>query len=239
MSKTTVTIEKKENDSKTEEKKYHSKLISGTELHKTYQLRHEVYAEELKWVPEVPSGLEIDKYEENSVSFGVFDDEQKLLATLRLIPSTCELMLENEFSSLVSPSHEIMKSSRAAEITRLCVKKDARNTYCEYEFGKSTFSLLLYRSLYRHCIDNKVRYLYMVVEYKILRLLCLLGFPCEKIGEPVKMPDGVKAVAALLDWREFEKLNIKKKPAMLRWFIKDDEKDQSSTKPLDSATATA
>jgi hypothetical protein len=35
------------------------------------------------------------------------------------------------------------------------------------------------------------------------------------------MPDGVVAVAVIMDWKEFETLNTQKRPDMLKWFITD------------------
>jgi len=218
---------------------YYAQTLHGAELHKAYKLRHKVYAEELGWVKTTENRLEIDNYETDSTTFGVFNNEHKLLATLRLIPHQRQYMLESDFSNLVSPDHTILKTPETAEITRLCIDQEHRNVYCDYPFGKSTFSLLLYHSLYKYCKENNIRFLYMVVEYKVLRLLCLLGFPCQKIGDPVKMPDGVSAVAAILDWREFERINVTKKPAMLKWFIANNTNPQISKIPLDKATATA
>ncbi len=130
-------------------------------------------------------------------------------------------MLENEFLSLVAPEHEIRKESDTVEVSRLCVAPEARNANIRGNFGMHGISMLLYKGVYHWCIDNDIRYLYLVVEHKVLRLLCAKGFPCNLIGEPKIMPDGVAAVAALMDWREFERLNAARRPAMLRWFTQD------------------
>lgn len=127
-------------------------------------------------------------------------------------------MLEREFLSLVGIKHEIRKEYDTVEVSRLCVAPEARSNVVSINFGIHRISMLLYKGVYHWCIRNNIRYLYLVVEYKIYRLLKAKGFPCKRIGEPQTMPDGVTAVATIMDWREFESLNTVKRPDMLRWF---------------------
>jgi len=201
---------------------YIAKVIELDELHQAHSLRHKIFAEELKWVEESCLKLEFDRYETDSVSFGVFDQEHVLKASLRLVPSSRPYMLERDFPFLVRDGHQIRKSPDAAEITRLCVEMEARKTIIDYPFGENSISLLLYRSLYQWCRCHEVRYLYMVVERKVFRLLNRLGFPSEAIGDSVKMPDGVTAIAALLDWDAFDELHRHKNPLMHKWFLAED-----------------
>ena len=209
-------------EAKNKNTQYVAKVLEQEELHQAHSLRYKIFSEELKWTKPSNLQLEFDSYETDSVSFGVFDQEHTLKASLRLIPSNRTYMLERDFPFLVKDDHQIKKSPDTAEITRLCVEMEARKTIIEYPFGGNSISLLLYRALYQWCRCHEVRYLYMVVERKVFRLLNRLGFPCEAIGDSVKMPDGVTAIAALLDWDTFDGLNRRKNPLMHKWFFTEE-----------------
>ncbi len=59
---------------------------------------------------------------------------------------------------------------------------------------------------------------YMVVSNIFFRLLNLLGIPCIAVSSPVKMPDGVFALAAISSWTAFERHNEEKRPNLMAWF---------------------
>jgi acyl homoserine lactone synthase len=192
-------------------------LTRVEEKFQAYHLRHKIFAQELRWVSQSDNGLEIDDYDKDAVFCGVFDKQHRLLSFLRLILPDAPFMLEKEFSSLLG-EHKIRKENDTVEVSRLCVAPDARNNTVSGNFGIHSISMLLYKGVYHLCKRNSIRYLYLVVEHKIYRLLCSKGFPCKLIGQPVQMPDGIITVAAIMDWSEFEMLNAVKRPKMLRWF---------------------
>lgn len=193
-------------------------IVDAKEIIQAYHLRHKVFSQELEWVPETKNALEADNYDNYAIPFGVFNELNKLIAFIRLIPSTAPFMIEKEFLSLVEPEHKIRKEEDTVEVSRLCVVPDARNDVISGNFGVHSISMLLYKGVYHWCIKNCVRYLYLVVEHKIYRLLCARGFPCQLLGKPTLMPDGVVAVAAIMDWRVFEQINKTKRQEMLTWF---------------------
>lgn len=199
-----------------------ARVLRTQDVEDAYRLRHEVFAKELRWVPLGDDGLEHDVYDAQAKHFGVFRD-RKLLSYLRLVSPEHRYMLEKEFRALVSPDHDIRKAPDTREVSRLCVSFDERGTKVRTSIGSIGVSMLLYRQVYQWCIPNKVRYLYLVVEYKVLRLLKMFGFPCVLVGEPTRMPDGVVAAAAIMDWREFEAKNQLARPELLDWFNQDPE----------------
>ena len=184
-----------------------------------YQLRYRIFCQELGWVPPRESQLEIDEYDDHAVPFGVFDQKGRLLAYMRLIKPEVPYMLEKEFLCMVAPNHKIRKERDTVEISRVCLAPEARTEQIAGNFGVTSLSLLLYKGVYHWCLANGIRYLYLVMEKKVFRLIRARGFNCDPVGEPVVMPDGVEALAALLDWRKFEALNGRKRPKMLSWFI--------------------
>jgi N-acyl-L-homoserine lactone synthetase len=188
------------------------------ELVSAYKLRHEVFCEELGWVPPLESGLEVDQYDDKAVSFGVFNRHNTLMAYIRLISSKNTYMIEKDFSILVDPTHSIRKSRDTAETSRVCVASDFRNQTFIINSEIFDISMLLFKGVYLWCLENGIRYIYTVVELKMLRYLRGKGFPCNLIGKPITMPDGTRAAAVIMDWREFEAVNHDKRPNLWEWF---------------------
>jgi len=193
-------------------------ITSEQEKVMSYRLRHRIFSNELKWVPPREDGQEIDRYDEKATSLGVFDQAGSLISMVRVIPSEGTYMLEKEFPFLLADGHTIRKERDTVELSRLCVAPEARKASFADNFGVHNVSMLLYKGVYQWCLANRVRYIYLVVEQRVFRLLCAGGFPCRLVGDPVTMPDGVQAVAALLDWREFEKVSIARRPKLMEWF---------------------
>lgn len=193
-------------------------ISTETDLLKSYRLRHEIFCEELKWVPVNHEKMEIDSYDENATSFGVFDSRDKLASYLRLLTSEGTFMIEEEFAEMVSSDYIIRHAKDTAEISRLCIAQESRRDLVSTDFGRHSTSVVILKGIYRWCKLHGIRYLYAVTEYKIYRLACAKGFPFKLIGEPKTMPDGVVAVAILLDWEEFEFNNILKRPELMKWF---------------------
>lgn len=217
------------------ESNFVARTMNKEDMQKAYSLRHHVFAEELRWVPTDPSGLEVDNYDSNSVHFGVFVGEE-LLAYLRLVTSTNRFMIEEEFIGLVSDDHAIRKYRDTSEISRLCLSQRGRDyKSISTDFGAYDITMLLYKCVYGWCKEIKVRYLYFVVAKQVFRLLNARGFPCDLVGEPKNMPDGVIAAAAILDWKKFEMRSVSKKPRLLAWF----KNQPRSTRPREMAAATA
>ncbi|WKZ33397.1 MAG: acyl-homoserine-lactone synthase [Thermodesulfobacteriota bacterium] len=196
-----------------EEDEFIIKTISAPEeFEAALKLRHEVFAEELKWVPEATDGLERDPYDAFSYSIGVFREDMTLAGSLRMILPPNPFMIDREFAALLPNGKTIERSPDVAEITRLCVRKEFRSNK-----GGHNMTLLLYKGLYHWNIMNGVRYSAMVVDnrcYRILRLGCL---PVEAVGDFKTMPDGVKAAVCMLDWRRFEKEASARRPDYYEW----------------------
>lgn len=199
------------------------KLETEEEKTQAYRLRHMVFSDELGWVPRSESQMEIDEYDSHAIPIGILDGQNKLLAFSRLIHPYRPFMLEREFSYLVDPDHEIRKENDTAEVSRLCVSSEARTVSVRGNLGIHSLSMLLCKGIYQWCIRNGVRYIYIVVDYKIYRLFSARGFPCRPVGKRVVMPDGCVAMAANVDFVELISLNISKRPELVEWFIRCDD----------------
>lgn len=193
-------------------------LTTKFELEEAYAFRHKIFVEELGWVSPQRNGLDKDRYDDTGMApLGVFDrTEGRLIAHLRITLPHRIFMMDKEFASLIEIP--IIKTDGTVEVSRVCTEKKYRKTQLETIYGSYHIAMLLYKGLYQWCTQNSLNDMYMVIEYKLLRLLKLLGFPCSEIGKSTIMPDGVSAVAVRIDWREFEMLNKNNKPQLLGWF---------------------
>ena len=192
-------------------------LATPMELKESYKLRHKVFAEELNWITAQKNYLDIDTYDgKNMAPIGVFDQGDKLIAQLRITLPQRVFMMEKEFAELIDTS--IDKNPETVEVSRVCTTTEIRRAKIETDYGNFYISMLLYKGLYLWCLSNNISIMYMVIEYKLLRLLKLSGFPCHKAGPPTIMPDGVTAVAVKISWKEFQSINENKKPQLLGWF---------------------
>ena len=183
------------------------------ELTQAYRLRHRVFAERLKWVPERADKLEADVYDAWSTSIGVFANETQLLGLVRITHAPVPFMLESEFSACLVGSHRVRKETDTAEITRLAVDPAIADRGLSARLMKT-----LFKGMYQWCLLHDVRYTYMVVEHRLLRVVQRMGWPCRAIGEPVALPPAeVLSIGGLLDLNEFSLHASIGRPAMLDW----------------------
>ncbi|WHZ26945.1 MAG: hypothetical protein OJF51_001741 [Nitrospira sp.] len=188
-------------------------LETKEELTQAYHLRHRVFAERLKWVPERADELETDIYDAWSTSLGVFANGTKLLGLVRMTHAPVPFMLESEFSACLVGSHRVRKETDTAEITRLAVDPAIVDRGLSARLMKTVF-----KGMYQWCLLHDVRYTYMVVEHRLLRVVQRMGWPCRAIGEPVALPPAeVLSIGGLLDLNEFRHQTSLCRPAMLDW----------------------
>ena len=190
-----------------------------------YRLRHKIFAEVLQWVPCRPDGLEVDDYDVTAVMIGVFNDQGRMLGTVRILPSSGPFMLEREFRGFVSPDYTIRKQIDTMEITRLAVDPTVG--------GKGLSSRLMvrwFKGMYQWCLANGVRYCYLEVERYFLRMIRMLGFPCEAIGPVVLIPPAnVSCRAALLDLDLFRLEGALQRPDFLEWMTETNRVPRKSS----------
>lgn len=188
-------------------------LDTKEELSQAYRLRHRVFAEKLQWVPPTEDGKEMDMYDLWGVTLGLLHYDGTLLGMARLLPSSGQFMLENEFGALLPVDYPIRKEPDTAEITRLAVNPDIQDAKLSTRVMLGTL-----KGIYQWAVENEIRYYYLEVEHRFLRALRMFGFPCEPIGPVVKLPPaGAGAVAALYDMARSDNENMDKRPSFLEW----------------------
>jgi acyl homoserine lactone synthase len=191
-------------------------LMTKEEKDAAYHLRHQVFAEELGWVPRNENAREMDAYDGNCTMIGLFADNH-LIACLRILLSTQPFMLEKEFYTIIN-DYKILKTPETIEVTRFCIASNVRKSKVSTNFGMFPIMMALEKAFYNWCRSNEKDIVYMVVSNHFFRLLNLMGMPCSTVAPAVTMPDGVTALAAISSWTAFEEYNSKKNPALLTWF---------------------
>lgn len=201
------------NDVEFSENGFVVKTLHGEQLAQSYRLRHKVFAESLKWVPETEDRQEVDLYDLWGTTVGLVSHDGNVVGAARLLPSSGQFMLEKEFGALLPAGYRVRKNSDTAEITRLAIDPEIRDRGLS-----SKMMLALLKGVYQWAVANDIRYYYLEVEHRFFRTLRALGFPCEMIGEPVVLPPaGASSVAALYDMVRFDEQNAAQRPQLLNW----------------------
>lgn len=197
-------------------------LRFDSEKEQGFRLRHQLFAETLRWVPEHPSGLEIDTYDDFTEMMALLDSSRRVLGLVRMHESNVPYMIEKEFAVVLGSSLVPFKGRDTAELTRFGVHPEARTLVLRTEHGKLDAITLMMKGLYRWSQRRKVRTLYAVTDDRVLRILRIKGLLFEPMAEPKLMPDGVSAVAVRMDWASFEAYHREKRPELLAWFNQDE-----------------
>lgn len=190
-------------------------LSTHEEMEAAFRLRHEVFVDELKWVPTSPDGMERDAYDAFAHPIGVFDESTKLIGYVRLIPAPQPFMIEKEFSCLMPKDKPFRKLSNMAESTRICIQKEYRRSLLD---SSLTIGHLLYKAIYQWCLGENLRFFVTIVEKRYHRFLKYF-FPFEPLGGFLPLGSGVMSGIVLLDFRKMEAVLKETKPEFLQWMV--------------------
>lgn len=226
-----------------------SKVLRGNVdsrvLDEIYKLRYEVYCLECEFLEVQESGdeRETDEFDDCSIHFATYTLDRSIVGTVRLVQpkeaqfypfeSHCTL-----FDTFAKPPRE-----RAAEISRLVVRKTFRRRRGDSmhgvskEFlekgstasiaprpvaagdqrGNSPLLLLgMYREMYRHSRANGIRYWYAAMERSLARSLDKMGFRFVPIGPQVDYYGPVTPY--MVDLNDLEERLKKENKFLAAWF---------------------
>lgn len=177
---------------------YRIRLASSKdELQQIFRLRHQVFAEELHWVPQVNSGLEQDQYDNRATLIGIFDSDGSAIGTIRILFKPDTFMLEREFATFLSdcPTGQ----TAPAEMTRLCVNPQIRRS----GLGRQA-SQALFHAAYIVCLRRNAHEADFVSTPAFVHSLRERGFPCVPFSKTKTLSGGVRSVAARMYWDRFD-----------------------------------
>lgn len=92
--------------------------LYGQELEQFFRVRHQIYAVDLKWVPESPTGLEYDQFDIDEAVYMLGIIEGRVITGSRFTPTHLPHMLSEAFPHLCTRNGGIIRSPRVAEWTR-------------------------------------------------------------------------------------------------------------------------
>ena len=183
--------------------------LTSSELRKVSELRAEVFCRELRWTGSPDDRAERDEFDDDSTHVAVLDEHSELIGAVRMIGSGAPWMLDTVFSGLASVSG-IMKGVDTAEASRLVVHRSWRGRRLNNGMRACD---LIYKAAYVYCRAHEIRYLYMVISDVVIELMRRSGLPCQAISAPWQMPDGVRAVTAVIDWNRIREI-----PYLADWY---------------------
>jgi N-acyl-L-homoserine lactone synthetase len=194
-----------------------------------YQLRADVFCDELGWVRPQQDATEYDEFDEAVINISVYSQSTPI-ACLRLHPYWSGWMINTIFKDLLPSELDNLKTPETCEVSRLALKKEFRR----HRFADGSEPVeALYRGLFSFCMLNHIRYVYMIVSKQVFRALRYRGLPCQQIGTPKKMDDGVVALAAKLDWVDFMQTNQQTNPERFTRFFDALHRASDSVEAID------
>lgn len=178
------------------------RLASSMEdLEQIFRLRHQVFAEELHWVPRAISGLEQDQYDNSAVLIGAFNLDGAVVGTIRILFRPDSFMLEREFSAFLSGCPKGQMAP--AEMTRLCVDSRLRRS----DLGRRVSQALICAA-YVECLSRTAYEADFVSTPAFIYSLRERGFPCIPFGNAKTLSCGVKSLAARMYWGRLDVFEV-------------------------------
>jgi N-acyl amino acid synthase of PEP-CTERM/exosortase system len=186
-------------------------LVNSDELLKeVFKIRHEVYCDELEFLPKHSNGLENDDFDTHSIfSLIKHKPTDAYTSCIRIVKSsnTSEL-LPIEFFCKDSIDHEIynpalFKREEICEISRLAVKSQFRRrqsdkfkgsaigainepNYSEKELRCFPFIAIgLYMTAATLVIESGIKHVFVMMEPRLARSMKFVGIKFIQIGKPI------------------------------------------------------
>jgi len=188
--------------------------LNSQDMFDYYHLRASVFRSELRWLGSPSDDIDIDPLDTNAVHFLTISPGDKVIAALRILPTNETWMLDEYFPMLI-PADTNLHTSDACEISRLAVDKEWRNYEIEPDL---TVAEILYKGVFQYCLSHQIRFCNMVTTRALVCHLRKKGLPVKVIGKQ-RMPDGLLAIMAQLDWFSFINRNSQRCPTRLSWYL--------------------
>jgi acyl homoserine lactone synthase len=155
----------------------------GDELDQMFRLRKRIFADRLKWEVNSFGHYEIDDYDMRKPLYVLSMDEsgEKVLGSLRLLPTTGPNMLADTFFELL-PEGKPVRSALIWESSRYCVDTEAANALGAKGLSYTTGELLL--ALCEIGLAAGLQSIVTVIDLRMERILRRLKCMGERIGEP-------------------------------------------------------
>ncbi len=166
------------------------------------QLRFRVYCLERGFIAEkdYPDGRELDEYDEQSVHFGIYI-ENELVGYTRLVLNKEKGLPIFKYAPFVKDKMRGVEASDVAEISRLVISKTFRRRKGDGAYydaaayvdnTRAPFRRIrpmvfgLYRAIYTYCKKNHIKWWLVLMEPSLWKLLSKTHIVFERIGDEVQ-----------------------------------------------------
>jgi N-acyl amino acid synthase of PEP-CTERM/exosortase system len=223
------------------EDKFSFRKINDKELLlEAFRLRFQVYCKECNFIKEsdYPAGFETDAFDEHSLHFGAFDDEERLVGGVRLILPSCAKFPIEDHCRALNIDYGAIPRTGCGEVSRLTISKLFRrraNDGLYYEpqakdekvEEKGMYFLRrvrpmafgLYRAMYQESKRIGISHWFALMEPALWTLLKIHGFIFKPIGPSVDFYGIVTPYIA--DLSELEKNVREKFPQFFAYFMEN------------------
>jgi N-acyl amino acid synthase of PEP-CTERM/exosortase system len=224
----------------TEDRFVFRKLTKPEEMAEAFRLRFQVYCRECNFIQaeDYPQEYETDDLDKQSSHFGGYDEEGRLVGSVRLILPSCDHFPIEEHCPGLDVDRDKVPREQCAEISRLTISKlyrrrandgmyyapqvqdklvEDQGLYFMRRVRPMAFGL--YREMYRESKRIGIRYWYALMEKSLWMLLKIHGFVFRPIGPEVDFYGMVTPYLA--DIQELERTVRAKFPPFYAYFIED------------------
>ncbi len=180
-----------------------------------YRLRARQLGERRGWRVKVENGMEKDRFDTlNPLYICVTDDNRKLLASLRLLPTTGPHMLSDVFPEVMGDAG-IVRHPLILESSRFCVDTNATKKFGPEGINHVTRELLY--GLFSTAHSAGIKNIISVYDVFVERILRRAGCQFDRLGPVVKY-DNLKTVGGLFEVSEkvIERVRKPQEPKSVR-----------------------
>ena len=167
-------------------------------LHDVYGLRHQVYCDELKWVKSLPSKIEVDQFDSESIHFAVTDPQGNVIATIRTLDMHQDWFVDQYFSPTLVYSTALLKQQKTVEASRLAINPK----YRQLKLASNNITALdmLLTCLIDYSSDVQGREMALITTTPLMGVtLKRRGVAIEQVGPILTMVDGCKVASFMCD----------------------------------------
>ncbi len=154
-----------------------------------WRVRYKTFVEEQKWPLPSFNKQERDCYDDDAATYLVtLDEENKIKASARLIPTTTPFLMEEIFPHLVENPKDLPRNPTTVEFTRYFIRS---------EYGRSRDIIKtagsIFCSIFEHCLNEGIDTMLAVVDTKILPQAYEMGWKPKPLGLPGDFGGGPNA----------------------------------------------
>lgn len=164
--------------------------LYGAELEQHYQIRHQIYVGERKWMAlERPDGREVDQFDNADATYLLAIENGRVIGGTRLVPTTCPHLMADVFPFLADV-RGLQRGSDIVEWTRIFVVPERRGTD-----SKVLHTVLA--GMFEYCLANDIAAITVVMETWWMPRFLELGWEVRPLGLPT-MIEGMNCVGTII-----------------------------------------